>query len=103
MGADELDHLPVAIRGGLPLPTRFEDHAESVISVVHVRISLEELARGLLGLIERACADKINHGVGVAGELILLTRGELTAEGELVEAVLVPGRFDGAGGGGRKR
>lgn len=101
MGADELDHLPVAVRGGFPFSPRFVDDAEAIVSIMHIGIALKQLARGLLGLIELAGVYEVNHGVGVAGELILLAH-EGPAEVALVMAVLVPSRFDGTGGGGRE-
>src|SRR6185312_8145300 len=55
---------------------------------------LEELARGLLGLIEFALVDKIDDGVGVAGEFVLLIIGT-------VEVALVLGSLCGVGLGSR--
>src|SRR6185437_11927245 len=69
-------------------------HAEAVVSVVDLRIALEELARGLLGLIEFALVDKIDDGVGVAGEFVLLIIGT-------VEVALVLGSLCGVGLGSR--
>lgn len=37
-----------------------------------LRIALEELARGLLGLIDPALVDEVDDGIGVARERILL-------------------------------
>src|SRR6185312_14558220 len=67
-----LDDLAVTVGRGLPISARLVDHAEAIIAIVDLRIALEELARGLLGLIELALVDKIDDSVGVAGEFVLL-------------------------------
>ena len=105
MGADELDDLAVAVCGSLLLAARLVDHPEAVISVMDLGVVLKKRPGGLLGLIELALVHQIDHGVGVAGQLIRVVFEGATTEVALVMAVImivgVPSGLGGASLGRR--
>lgn len=97
---DELDNFAVTIGGGFFITPRLVDHPQTIVSVMHFGIAIEELTCSLLGLIEFALVDEVNDGIGVAGQLILVVP-EATAEVTLVMVVHVIGRRGGTGFGRR--
>ncbi len=60
---EELDNLAIAVGCFLRLLTRFVDHSEAVISVVDLWIIGNEPMGGLLGFVEFAVFDQIDHRV----------------------------------------
>lgn len=71
VGADELDHLTVTVRGLFVLAAGLVNHPQPVIAVVHFGKAHEELACRLLSLIELAGAHEVDDGVGCLGEIVL--------------------------------
>ncbi len=70
---DERDHLPIAL-GSLPvLATGLVDHSEAIVAIVHVGEQHQEVAGGLLGLVELAGADEAGGGVGRDGQLVVVS------------------------------
>lgn len=96
MGVDELDNLAVAIGRGFAITACLVDHAQAIVPIVDFGIAFQELARGLLGLIELAFVYEVDDSVGVVGQLILVIK-ELTAEVAVVMAVIMTSRLSGAG------
>jgi hypothetical protein len=61
-------------------------HAEAIIAVVHLGESHQEIAGGLLGLVELAGTDEFGSGVGRDGEFVLVSvlgAGEARRDGGL--------------------
>jgi hypothetical protein len=69
LGADNFDHLAVAVRCLLFLAPRLVHHSEAIPSVVHVRKALKEIASGGLGLFQLTGFHEVDRGVGGGGQL----------------------------------
>src|SRR6185437_8318269 len=52
VGVDELDDLAVAVRGRLVVASCLIDHAEPIVTVVHLRVTLDELSSHSLRLVD---------------------------------------------------
>jgi hypothetical protein len=48
-------------------------HAEAIIAVVHLGEPHQEIAGGLLGLVELAGTDEVGSGVGRDGQLVIIS------------------------------
>src|SRR5487761_1165472 len=70
---DERNHLSVAVGGLLLVATGLIDHAEAIVAIVHVGEQQQEVAGGLLGLVQLAGTDEFGSGVGGDGEFILVS------------------------------
>jgi hypothetical protein len=70
---DECDHLPVTVGSLTVLATGLIDHAEAIVAIVHVGEQQQEIADGLLGLVELAGTDEFGSGVGRDGEFVLVS------------------------------
>jgi hypothetical protein len=70
---DECDHPPVTVGSLTVLATGLIDHAEAIVAIVHVGEQQQEIAGGLLGLVELAGADEFGSGVGRDGEFVLVS------------------------------
>lgn len=97
MGQHELDDLTVAGCGLFSLPTRFIHHAEAIVSVMHVGITFQKLARRGFRLIELALVYEIHNGVGIAGQFILAVLTGVAAEVASLVAVVMLDRCGGSG------
>jgi hypothetical protein len=64
---DELDHLAIAVGSLAVFATGLVHHAEAIIAVVHLGEPHQEIAGGLLGLVELAGTDEVGSGVGRDG------------------------------------
>src|ERR1700686_5160730 len=71
--ADECDHLSVTVGSLTVLATGLIDHAEAIVAIVHVGEQQQEIAGGLLGLVELAGTDEFGSGVGRDGEFVLVS------------------------------
>ena len=69
---DERDYLSIAVSGLSVLTTSLVHHAKAVVAVVDFREPHQEVAGGLLGLIELAGADEVGSGVGRNGQFVLI-------------------------------
>ena len=69
LGADNFDHLTVAVRCLPFLAPRLVHHYEAIPSVVHVRKALKEIASGGLGLFQLTGFHEVDRGVGGGGQL----------------------------------
>src|SRR5207244_11253161 len=81
---DERDHVSVAVGRLLLVATGLIDHAEAIVAIVHVGEQHQEIAGGLLGLVELAGTDEFGSGVGRDGEFVLvsvLSAGEARRDG----------------------
>lgn len=100
MGADEFDDLAVAVCRGLLLAACLVDHPEAVVSVMDLGVVFKERPSGLIGFIELAFVDEIDHGVGVAGQFVCDIVHKIAAVLAVVMAVVmivgVPCRLGGA-------
>src|ERR1700674_1167836 len=70
---DERDHLSVAVGRLLLVATGLIDHAEAIVAIVHRGEQHQEIAGGLLGLVELAGTDEFGSGVGRDGEFVLVS------------------------------
>src|SRR5580658_1293642 len=70
---DECDHLPVTVGSLTVLATGLIDHAEAIVAIVHVGEQQQEIAGGLLGLVELAGPNEFGSGVGRDGEFVLVS------------------------------
>src|SRR5271157_293392 len=70
---DERDHLPIALGSLAVLATGLVDHSEAIVAIVHVGEQHQEVAGGLLGLVELAGADEAGGGVGRDGQLVVVS------------------------------
>src|SRR5579864_1117248 len=75
---DERDHPPIAVGRLAVLATGLVHHAEAIVAVVHLGEPRQEIAGGLLGLVELAGSDEVGSGVGRNGQLVIM--GVLGAE-----------------------
>jgi len=68
--ADEGDDLSVVVGSLAAIAPGLADHAEPVVAVMGVREAREEIVRGLLGRVELAGLDEVDHGVGSLGQFV---------------------------------
>jgi hypothetical protein len=103
---DECDHLPVTVGSLTVLATGLIDHAEASVAIVHVGEQQQEIAGGLLGVVELAGPDEFGSGVGREGEFVLVSvlgAGEARRDGFHLTKVqaIRGGGFGGAFGAPR--
>jgi hypothetical protein len=55
------------------LATGLIDHAEAIVAIVHVGEQQQEIAGGLLGLVELGSANQVHYGVGGDNKRILVS------------------------------
>jgi len=72
MSADEVDNLAITVSGLFVIAARFVDHPQPIISIVYFGVADEQIAGGLLSLVDFAGADQIDYAIGCVGELIEL-------------------------------
>jgi hypothetical protein len=70
---DECDHLSVTVGSLTVLATGLIDHAEAIVAIARVGEQQQEIAGGLLGLVELAGTDEFGSGVGRDGEFVLVS------------------------------
>src|ERR1700675_2863206 len=70
---DERDHFPIAVGSLLVLATGLIDHAEAIVAVVHLGEPHQEVAGGLLGLVELAGTHEVGSGVGCDCQFVLVS------------------------------
>ena len=70
MIADEVDGATIIVRGLAMIAASFADHAETVVAVMDIGEAREQVVGGLLGGIEMAGVNHVDHGVGRLGQFI---------------------------------
>ena len=68
---DEVDDFLIVVSGLLVIAPGLIDHAETIVAVVHFGEPHQEVAGGLLGLVELAGADEVDSGVRRDGQFVL--------------------------------
>src|ERR1700747_367235 len=71
VGANEVDDFRVAVGPLFLIASGLVDHSEAIPAVMHIGEARDEVAGGLLGLIELAGLDEVDGGVGRRGQLVL--------------------------------
>jgi hypothetical protein len=100
VGANEVDDFAVAIGRPFLIASGLVDHSEAIPAVMHIGEARDEVAGGLLGLIELAGLDEVDGGVGRRGQLVLGLVDAGVGGGEAfgdfgVRWAFAPGRWDG--------
>jgi hypothetical protein len=67
---DEVDDLPVVIRGLFVVAARLVDHAQSIVAVVDFGEAHEQVTRGVFSFIELTRTNHFDDGVRGLGELL---------------------------------
>jgi hypothetical protein len=71
VGANEVDDFAVAVGRLFLIASGLVDHSEAIPAVMRIGEARDEVAGGLLGLIELAGLDEVDGGVGRRGQLVL--------------------------------
>jgi hypothetical protein len=100
VGANEVDDFAVAVGRLFLIASGLVDHSEAIPAVMHIGEARDEVAGGLLGLIELAGLDEVDGGVGRRGQLVLGLVDAGVGGGEAfgdfgVRWAFAPGRRDG--------
>ena len=71
VGANEVDDFAVAVGRLFLTASGLVDHSEAIPAIMHIGEARDEVAGGLLGLVELAGMDEVDGGVGRRGQLVL--------------------------------
>src|SRR5580704_6235972 len=108
VGANEVDDFAVAVGRLFLIASGLVDHSETIPAIMHIGEARDEVAGGLLGLVELARMDEVDGSVGRRGQLVLGIVDAGVGGGEAfgdfrVRWAFAPGRRDGRERTGRAR